>query len=250
MLPKLFLRLFPAIKWQYMILMLGIIIGLSFLIRSAPMHSAAAVATAAQFPPTLVINLDSRNDRMSEFTQEFRNWPVTVERISAVKYNPGWKGCSASHLKCVKLAKDRNYPWVIITEDDCTLTPGASEQFQALLPYLWENRGSWDIFYGGVTALNKYKRIAYTPAIFEVKCYTTHFCLIHNTSYDKILNNHPKSIDDYKQQIDVYYGETLRIWTTAPFFAKQRPSKSDIEEEVKDYTEIFRRAEKKLLELH
>jgi len=245
MLPKVFLRLFPAIKWQYMIGMLAVIIGIAFLIRSLPVHSAAV----AQFPPSLVINLDSRQDRMSEFTEEFRNWPVTVERISAVKYNPGWKGCSASHLKCVKLAKERNYPWVLVMEDDCILTPGASEQFQALLPYLWENRNHWDIFYGGVTSIKKSKRISGSPAIFEVSCFAAHFCLIHNASYTKILNNYPESIDDYKNPIDVYYANTLRIWTTVPFFAKQRPSKSDIEEGVKDYTELFNRSEQKLLKL-
>ena len=231
--------------------MLAVIIGIAFLIRSLPVHSAAAMhsAAVAQFPPSLMINLDSRKDRMSEFTQEFQSWPVTVERISAVKYNPGWKGCSASHLKCVKLAKERNYPWVLVMEDDCILTPGASEQFQALLPYLWENRDHWDIFYGGVTVIKKSKRISGSPAIFEVSCFAAHFCLIHNTSYTKILNNHPESIDDYKDPIDVYYANTLRIWTTVPFFAKQRPSKSDIEEGVKDYTELFNHSEQKLLKL-
>ena len=240
-----------------MFIMLAIIIGLAFLIRAVTMYSGAAMHSGAamqsgegaQFPPTLVINLDSRQDRMSEFTQEFRNWPISVERVAGVKYSPGWKGCSASHLKCVKLAKERNYPWVLITEDDCILMPNASEQFQAILPYLWQNREHWDIFYGGVTAVKKYKVISDSPAIFEVKCYAAHFCLIHSASYTKILNNHPQSIDEYKDPIDVYYGETLRIWTTAPFFAKQRPSKSDIEEGVKDYTEFFGRAEKKLLAL-
>jgi hypothetical protein len=237
MLPKLFLRLFPAIKWQYMIIMLIVIMFLSFLLHSPTM----------QFPPTLVINLDSRQDRMSEFTEEFRSWPSPVERVTAVKYSPGWKGCSASHLKCVKLAKDRKYPWVLVLEDDCTLTPGASEQFQALLPYLWQNRGNWDIFYGGVTVIKKSKRISHSPEIFEVTCFAAHFCLIHSGSYDKILNNYPGAIEDYKDPIDVYYADTLRIWTTVPFFAKQRPSESDIEKGVKDYTEMFNRSEKKLL---
>lgn len=245
MLPKLFLRLFPAIKWQYMIIMLAIIIGLAFLIRVPAMQSPATM----QFPPTLVINLDSRQDRMSEFTEEFRSWPTSVERVSGVKYSPGWKGCAASHLKCVKLAKERNYPWVLVVEDDCTITPGAAEQFQALLPYLWQNRSSWDIFYGGVTAIKKSKRISYSPHIFEVTCFTTHFCLIHSSSYNKILNNYPTKIEEYDKQIDVYYANTLRIWTTAPFFAKQRPSKSDIEEGIKDYTDMFNHSEKKLLAL-
>jgi GR25 family glycosyltransferase involved in LPS biosynthesis len=202
-----------------------------------------------QFPPTLVINLNLRKVRLSEFTQEFHNWPVTVERVSAVKYSPGWKGCAASHLKCIKLAKERNYPWVLIVEDDCTLTPGASEQFQALLPYLWQNKASWDIFYGGTTCINKAKHIFHSPPIFELRCLTTHFCLIHNASYDKILNNYPGLFKDYTKPIDMYYADTQRIWTTVPFFAKQRASMSDIQGRVEDYTDIFNQSEKKLLDL-
>ena len=197
------------------------------------------------FPPTLVINLDSRVDRMNEITKEFAMWPVSVERISAVKHSPGWKGCSASHLKCIKLAKERNYPWVVIIEDDCTLSSNAVQQFQSLLPYLWNNRDHWDIFYGGVTFLNHKSRISYSPPIYEVSGYTTHFCLIHKSTYNSILNRY-----NYSQPIDKYYANNFIIWTTTPYFAKQRPGESDIELGKKtDYNDLFDRSEKELLML-
>lgn len=202
------------------------------------------------FPPTLLINLDARVDRLDEVTKEFDAWPVTLERISAVKYRPGWKGCSASHLNCIKLAKQRNYPWVVILEDDCMLSPNAIQQFQSLLPYLWNNKDHWDIFYGGVTRLKRKSRIKYSPPIYQVTCYTTHFCLIHKSSYDSILNGHKKNMLEYDKPIDVYYAENFRIWTTTPFFAKQRPGISDIEVGKKiDYNKNFDKAEKELLTL-
>lgn len=203
---------------------------------------------AAPFPPTLLINLDARTDRLKEISEEFRAWLVPVERVSAVKYSPGWKGCSASHLKCVSIAKERDYPWVIIIEDDCILTPNALKQFQSLLPYLWANRNNWDIFYGGTTFLEKKERISIEPPIYNVSGFTTHFCLIHKASYDKILNGYPTDPADFKTQIDVYYAENFRIWTTTPFFAKQRPGKSDIgSQETEDYNAFFDKAEKQLL---
>ena len=238
--------MFSKIKWEYVIFVIVMILGIAVLCQTSVTSSQGS---QMEFPPTLVINLDSRQDRMREFTTEFRNWPVTVERVSAIKYSPGWKGCSASHLKCVKIAKERKYPWVLIVEDDCTLSADAAEKFQELLPFLWANRDRWDIFYGGVTSIKKYERISYSPAIFQVYCFAAHFCLIHSDSYNKILNNHPWAIEDYKDPIDVYYAESLRIWTTAPFIAKQRPSKSDRETGVKDYTEFIGRAEKKLLNM-
>ena len=202
------------------------------------------------FPPTLVINLDSRVDRLNYVNKEFATWPVSVERISAVKYKPGWKGCSASHLNCIKLAKERNYPWVLIVEDDCILSSNALQQFQSLLPYLWNNRDRWDIFYGGITSLKHKSRVEYSPPIYEVSGYTTHFCLIHKSTYDSILNGHNKNILEYNEPIDVYYAENFRIWTTTPFFAKQRHGKSDIHiGKKKDSTYLFDKAEKELLML-
>jgi hypothetical protein len=199
-------------------------------------------------PPTLVINLDSRPDKMIQTKEEFSYWPSPLERIAAIQYSPGWKGCAASHLKSIRLAKERDYPWVIIIEDDCILMPGAQAQLQALLPYLWETRERWDIFYGGTTFLTYQSRIETTPPIYEVRGFTTHFCLIHKGTYDTILNNQPKDVSKIKIPIDVYYSEQLRIWTTTPFFAKQRPGKSDINKSLDvDYNSGFDTAEQLLL---
>jgi GR25 family glycosyltransferase involved in LPS biosynthesis len=71
------------------------------------------------FPPVFVINLEDRKDRWAEIQESFRNWPVQLERIDAVRASPGWKGCFESHKKVVQLAKDKGYPWVLVLEDDC-----------------------------------------------------------------------------------------------------------------------------------
>jgi hypothetical protein len=106
---------------------------------------------------------------MAEVENEFQGWPTKPERVSAVKFSPGWKGCSFSHLKSIKLAKSRNYPWVLIIEDDCIITKSAVEQFNLLLPYLWKNRTEWDIFLGGSTFLKEGSRISSNPPIYKVK---------------------------------------------------------------------------------
>jgi len=232
------------IKLNYVFYIVLIVISLLALIQLTRLQDSMF------FPPTLIINLDSRLDRLNDVTKEFARWPVAVERISAVKYRPGWKGCSASHLNCIKLAKERNYPWVVIVEDDCILSSNAVQQFKSLLPYLWNNRDRWDIFYGGVTRLKHKSRVEYSPPIYQVTCYTTHFCLIHKSSYDSILNGHKKNMLEYDKPIDVYYAENFRIWTTTPFFAKQRPGVSDIDLGKKtNHNEKFNKAENKLLML-
>ena len=196
------------------------------------------------FPPTLVINLDDRPDRFKEVAAEFHDWPMPIERISAVKKSPGYKGCFLSHLKCIRTAKERRYPWVLIVEDDCMLEKNAIARFQNMLPYLWENKAEWDTFNGGVTLIKSSKLINYDKKIFEVRGYAAHFYLVNADAYDKILNN---AEEYFSKPIDVFYRNTLRIWTVVPFIAIQRPSHSDIENEHKDYTDIFKTAEATIL---
>jgi len=197
------------------------------------------------FPPTFVINLDDRTDRLAEIRTEFRNWPVPVERISAIRQSPGWKGCSASHLKCIRIAKERNYPWVLILEDDCILTPNASRRLHDMLAFLWTNRSRWDIFNGGVTYVKRHNRVAQNPSIHEVYGYAANLYIVHRAVYDRILNGHPTHPNDFQHPIDVYYADTLRIWTTTPYLSKQRPGASDIvgDKKVEDYTHLFDDAE-------
>ena len=198
--------------------------------------------TQYSFPPTLVINLDHRADRLAEIRNEFRNWPTPLERVPAVRLTPGWKGCSASHLNCIRVAKQRGYPWVLVLEDDCMLTPDASRRFQEMLPILWNTRSQWDIFYGGTTYIKDYSHKIKT--LYEVKGFAAHFCLIHKNTYDLILEKYPLN----EGKIDVFYSDNFRIWTTAPFLAIQRPSKSDIESKNTDYENLFKDAEEKLLQ--
>jgi glycosyl transferase family 25 len=196
------------------------------------------------FPPTLVINLDDRPDRFNEVAAEFNDWPMPIERISAVKKSPGYKGCFLSHIKCIKTAKERGYPWVLIVEDDCMLEENAITRFQNLLPYLWENKANWDIFNGGVASVKSSKVIDHDKKVFEVKGHCTQFYLAHTDTYDKILNN---AEEYFSKPVDVYYKITLRTWTVLPFIAIQRPNHSDIGNDHHDYTSAFKRAEAAIL---
>ena len=200
-------------------------------------------------PSTLVINLDTRKDKWELIQKEFANWSPPIERISAIKYSPGWKGCTLSHRKAMEIAKKRHYPWVLIVEDDCQLTPDAQERFHALLPYLWKHQHRWDVFLGGVTQLTESKVVSKTQPLFKVKGFTTHFCLIHRAAYNKILRHIPSDPNKMKDPVDVWYRDHLRLWTTVPFLAVQQPSYSDINKKEMNYTESFDNAEKLLRKL-
>jgi len=75
------------------------------------------------------INLNERTDRLEHIRNELYvklglNKEGTVggdgvtERFAAIKMEMGAVGCSLSHIRCLKMAKERNYPYVFICEDD------------------------------------------------------------------------------------------------------------------------------------
>jgi glycosyl transferase family 25 len=75
------------------------------------------------------INLDHRTDRKTEIETELNthlthsHYTEKVERFNAIKCSNGSTGagaigCSMSHLEILKLAKARNYKYIIVFEDD------------------------------------------------------------------------------------------------------------------------------------
>jgi hypothetical protein len=196
-----------------------------------------------EFPPILVINLDNRTDKWEQIQKDFQDWPVKVERVSAVKYDPGWKGCYLSHLKCVKIAKERKYPWVLYLEDDCMLMPDAKQRFTKLLPFLWDVRQHWDFFMGGLTGVTGCGLVNQEQNMFIAQGFGAHFCLIHSNTYDRIID-----IMDFEpdEPCDSLYRSNMRLWITLPFIAKQYAGHSDISATHKDSYSEYDDAEQML----
>ena len=58
----------------------------------------------------------NKNNECISTLQEFGiNEPI---RFNAIKHDIGLIGCVKSHIKCIELAKERQYPFVCIFEDD------------------------------------------------------------------------------------------------------------------------------------
>lgn len=195
------------------------------------------------FPPTFVINLPDRTDRLQSIRDSFGQWPVPVERIEAVRAKPGWKGCLRSHKKVLEMAKQRDYEYIIVLEDDCILTPKGKETFLQLLPILKQRVSEWDVFMGGVTLVDNVKVKQKTPPLFEVKCYTTHFCFFNKEGIKKVL----QTLNE-EEAYDVFLRKNVRIWCTVPHIALQKESHSDIVDSNTNYTEMFQTSTKTLEE--
>lgn len=189
-------------------------------------------------PSILVINLPERKDRWIRVENEFQTWRTVVERVDAIRATPGWKGCSLSHRKCIEIAKNRGWEWVLIIEDDCQLTDDAKNRFRELLPVLWARRNEWDVFNGGPSQIKDLRNlnvVSSEPPLFDIKSYVTQFCLIHQDYYDTFLDKVGEHV-----RIDLFHLESSRVWCTYPHLSIQAPGKSDIENRSMDYTNNFK----------
>lgn len=72
------------------------------------------------FKHALYINLESRPDRCEHVERELKKMNINAERMNAIKMAEGAIGCTLSHIRCLELAKERQYPHVFIIEDDIT----------------------------------------------------------------------------------------------------------------------------------
>jgi len=180
------------------------------------------------FPHTFLIHLPDRTDRLRSIKKEFAEWPVSIEQVTGVKKTPGWKGCTQSHRKCIQLAQERDYPWVLVVEDDCKLEERAFERFVPILEFLW-TRKDWDIFNGGMCYLNKdsVSIVNKDLSIAQAKGVCTQFVLFPKRSYKKILSD--LSPIEPIVRIDEYYKDNFdHIWTVHPFLTTQRNDRSSI----------------------
>ena len=195
--------------------------------------------------PCFCINLDDREDKWAETQASFKGTGIVPKRFSAIRHSEGWRGCGASHVAIAREAMRKGLPWVLIIEDDCVPVADFAARWPTIKRALWNERNAWDIFLGGPT----YIQGPVEPRgkhLLEIEGgYALHFYVLQAAAFGKVIAWNP----DRDGPIDVYYSNILRIVTTYPLLAKQRPSISDIKQEQTDYSDFFEESENVIQQL-
>ena len=204
----------------------------------------------------LYINLENRQDRKIQFEDELKKQDFyNFKRFNAIK-DPvkGYIGCSKSHLECLKIAKQNNYPYVIIFEDDFEFLINKDE-FHTLLNNLLQIE--YDVFMLGYNTIEFLNITSYIPdksishsgdlrSIYRIKnTQTASGYIVNRRYYDRLINNFQDGLN-LLQTTDVYsnyaidqYWKRLQdkdIWLCyKKRIGKQRASYSDIEKRLVDY---------------
>jgi hypothetical protein len=179
------------------------------------------------FPLILCINLKERDDRLREASAEFRK--VGLERVifyRTTRQADRAKGCTDSHMECLKYAVDREVPYVLIFEDDVMFQEGFEVNLRNSIAFL-EKNPDWKCFYLGGLIFRKTARPA--PGIVKGAILCTQAYVV-KTALAKELLARRGFFANKLVSVDLFY--TMVIWNSAlfhsePLICTQRPSESD-----------------------
>jgi glycosyl transferase family 25 len=193
--------------------------------------------------PLIYINLDSRQDRKEHVVKELKKIEVNEpERFKAIKLDNGALGCSMSHLKCLEIAKQREYNSVLICEDDIEfLNP---ELFLTQLNKFLDSQIRWDVVLIAGNNMLPYKSIN-DMCIQTYNCQTTTGYIVQKHYYDKLIKNYKEGIqnliknpENNEYKIDKYWFKLQRDdnwFLITPLSVVQREDYSDIEKKTTNF---------------
>jgi GR25 family glycosyltransferase involved in LPS biosynthesis len=206
------------------------------------------------FKHTLFINLDHRIDRLAHATAEFEKMGIVAERVKAIQPKNGAIGCTMSHIKCLELAKHRDYEQVFICEDDITfLNPDLFTR--NLAQFVGNEDLRWDVLIIGGNNVPPYQQLhPYCARVFS--CQTTTGYVVRREYYDTLITNFKEGLRKLIQQpsngrefaIDIYW-KRLQLedfwYMITPPTVSQYENYSDIEKRVTQYEGLLLDMEKK-----
>ena len=208
------------------------------------------------FNNTLFINLKQRADRLQHVTNEFIKMKIKAERVDAVYDKVGAIGCTMSHIKCLEIAKQRNYEYVFICEDDIDFKN--PELLMTNLQKFYDNKKlNWDILIIGGNNAPPYQQVEdYCARVFY--CRTTTGYIVKKDMYDVLLENFKEGVsnlrnnsttDGIKQYAIDMYWQRLQYhyfwYMITPPTVSQYSSYSDIENKTVDYDPLLLDMDKK-----
>ena len=201
------------------------------------------------------INLSERSKKNEDTIEELKRFGISKpNRFEAIKHEIGIVGCVQSHIKCIELAKERDYPFVCIFEDDVVFRDieKCRDMLNKYIDY------DYDVLYIGCRILNnKYEFI--TEELIRInKAYTFHAYIIKSHYYDTILKNFYDGMNlkikagkdaHTKRQSEEYNNDVFcnslqkndKWYSFYPHFASQRNGYSDdFNQNINLQDEIFR----------
>jgi GR25 family glycosyltransferase involved in LPS biosynthesis len=194
-----------------------------------------------------VINLEKNVERFNEVQKELEKINVSCTRFNAIQHEKGNIGCCMSHLECLKLAKERNLPYVMIWEDDSMFFRDPKD-FLAKVTSFHNNVKEWDVLLVSANNFRPFDKI--NDNYIQVKnaqCANAYIVKNHyyqtlidifNVAKTQLLRGSPSHL--FMSDIIWKYLQYKHKWyMIIPNYITQRPYYSDIERKNVDYLDAY-----------
>lgn len=187
----------------------------------------------------VVLNLDSRPDRLREVSDELSNIGITDwERVSGVSHSIGWRGFNLSIDKIFRQFKDD--PLLLLIEDDCLFEK--TDHIQSTIEQLPEN---WDALWLG-SNLQSDHRNRISENLYRLENgWNTHAILLTKKFRDWCLENWTPDMMVFDEWLRVNALPIKDCFVIYPMAAIQRPSFSNILNSYADYSAAWDLAKSK-----
>lgn len=199
------------------------------------------------FSKHFYINLEKRKDRNAETITELKKLGIKKpNRFNAIEHEIGLVGCALSHIACLEKAKELNWDYVIIFEDDIKIE-NKKKCIEKFNKYIKED--FWDVLYLGCWNVKPLSDIKDDIAKVN-KAWTTHAYIIKSHYYDTLIQNLKEGIElknkdpnNQNYNIDDYVGrlqEKDNWYCLLPIFITQKDGWSDNFNQVRNLSRTIR----------
>lgn len=199
---------------------------------------------------TYVVNLKERPDRKMHIIQEFSERPeFDVTIVSAIRDKIGSWGLWLTIKTIVKEARDKNYDYIIICEDDHIFTKDYDKiSLSNLIENLKMNKA--DILLGGASWFDT--ALPISRNLFWVKKFHgLQFTVVFKSFYEKLLNMEMKKGNNADIKMSNYSDRSFVCYPYISFQKEFGYSDVTIRNSQKGYvSKIFENRMEKLKQLH
>ena len=187
------------------------------------------------------INLEHRTDRRAQIEHVLSNIPQEkIVRFNAIKHNHGGIGASMSHKAVMELAIEHKWKNVLVLEDDSVWSSNSDNSYELLLNLI---KNPYDVIMLGAT------HAKYTPNFKVLSAQSGNAYLVQEHYYPVLLEKFKEGLHNFLTTgnygafaLDQYWKRlqaTDNWYCVIPSLMIQRPSYSDIEKRVTDYSKEF-----------
>jgi len=196
----------------------------------------------------LYINLDRRRDRREHVERELALLGFyQPQRFRAIAHSFGTLGCSLSHLACLRMAMQEDWPHVMIVEDDILFIdkPRLWEQIDLFL----KETDTWDVLLlGGNNIESVTPSCAHSVRVSS--CQTTTGYIVQRPYYETLIANVSLGVGQLLRQphlkskfaIDQFWRllqKRDRWFLLLPLIVTQTEGYSDIEKKRVEYNKVM-----------